>query len=68
VESELAGKPKYSEKTCPSATSSTVSPTWSDLSSNPGCRGWKPATNRLSYDTAWCRGKLYVLYSQGSPW
>jgi hypothetical protein len=46
------GKPKYSEKTCPSATWSTTNPTWPDPGSNPGRRGGKPATNRLSYDTA----------------
>jgi hypothetical protein len=46
------GKPKYSEKTCPSATLSTKNPTWPDLVSNPGSRGGKPATNRLSYGTA----------------
>jgi hypothetical protein len=39
------GKPKYSEKTCPSATLSTTNPIWPDLGSNP-------ATNRLSYGTA----------------
>jgi hypothetical protein len=34
------GKPKYSEKTCPSATLSTTNPTWPDLGSNPGrCGG-----------------------------
>jgi hypothetical protein len=37
------GKPKYSEKTCPSATLS-INPTWPDLGSNPGRRGGKPAT------------------------
>jgi hypothetical protein len=42
------GKPKYSEKTCPSATLSTTNPTWL----NPGRRGGKPATNRLSYGAA----------------
>jgi hypothetical protein len=46
------GKPKYSEKTCPSATLSTTNPTWPDLRSNPGRRSGKPATNRLSYGTA----------------
>jgi hypothetical protein len=46
------GKPKYSEKTCPSATLSTTNPTWPDLGSNPGHHGGKPATNRLSYGTA----------------
>jgi hypothetical protein len=39
-------------KPCPSATLSTTNPTWPDPDSNPGCRGGKPATNRLSYGTA----------------
>jgi hypothetical protein len=44
------GKPKYSEKTCPSATLSTTNPTWS----NPGRRCGEPATNRLSTGaTSW---------------
>jgi hypothetical protein len=42
------GKPKYSEKTCPSAILSTTNPTWPD----PGRRGGKPATNRWSYGAA----------------
>jgi hypothetical protein len=46
------GKPKYSEKTCPSATLSTTNPTWPDLGANPGRRGGKPETSRLSYGTA----------------
>jgi hypothetical protein len=46
------GKPRYSEKTCPSATSSTTIPTWPDPGSNPGRRGGKPETNRLSYGAA----------------
>jgi hypothetical protein len=46
------GKPKYSQKTCPSATLSTTNPTWPDLGSNPVRRGGKPATNRLSFGTA----------------
>jgi hypothetical protein len=46
------GKPKYSEKTCPSATLSATNPIWPDLGSNPGRRGGKPAANRLSYGTA----------------
>jgi hypothetical protein len=45
-------KPKYSEKICPSATLPTINPTWPDLDSNSGRRGWKPATNRMSYGTA----------------
>jgi hypothetical protein len=46
------GKPKYWEKTCPSATLSTTNFTWLDPGSNPGRRGGKPATNRLSYGAA----------------
>jgi hypothetical protein len=46
------GKPKYSEKTYPSATSPTTDLTWPDLGSNLGRRGGKPATNSLSYGTA----------------
>jgi hypothetical protein len=46
------GKPKFLEKTCPSATLSTTNPTWPDPGANPGRRGGKPATNRLSYDAA----------------
>jgi hypothetical protein len=49
---DLQGKPKYSEKTCPSATLSTTNPTCLDPVLNPGRRGGKPATNRLSYGAA----------------
>jgi hypothetical protein len=42
------GKLKYSVKTCPSATLSITNPTWPDPGSNPGLRGGKPATNRLT--------------------
>jgi hypothetical protein len=57
------GKQQYSEKTCPSATLPTTNPTWIDMGSNPGrCRG-KPATNRLSYGTAWPRGLRHELSS-----
>jgi hypothetical protein len=45
-------KPKYWEKPFPSATLSTTNPTWPDPGSNPGRRGGKPATNRLSYGAA----------------
>jgi hypothetical protein len=54
------GKPKYSEKTCPSATLSTTNPTWPDPGSNPGRRGGKPTTNRLSYG-AISRKIIYTL-------
>jgi hypothetical protein len=47
------GKPKYSGgQTCPNATLSTTNPTWTDPGSNPGLRGKRPATNRLSHGTA----------------
>jgi hypothetical protein len=63
-------KPKYSEKTCPSATLSTTNPTWPDLGSNPGRRGWKPATKRLSYGMAHIIFVTYTLlklsHSSGS--
>jgi hypothetical protein len=39
-------------KTCPSATLSTTNPTWIDSGANPGLRGERPATNRLSHGTA----------------
>jgi hypothetical protein len=39
-----------------SATLSTTNPTWTDLRANPGLRAKKPATNRLSYGTAYSWG------------
>ena len=39
-------------KTRCSATLSTTNPTWTDPGSNPGLRGERPATNRLSHGTA----------------
>jgi hypothetical protein len=45
------GKPKYSEKTWPSAALSTTYPTCCPYA-NPGRRGGKPVSNRLSYGTA----------------
>jgi hypothetical protein len=56
------GKPKYSEKTCPSATLSTTNPTWPDPGLNPGRRGGKPATNRLSYGAALTAQVKYTLH------
>jgi hypothetical protein len=49
------GKPKYSGgggEICPSTILSTTNPTWTDPGSNPGLRGERPATNRLSHGTA----------------
>jgi hypothetical protein len=50
---ELTGENRRTRrKTCPSATLTTTNPTLTDRGENPGLRGEKPATNRLSYDTA----------------
>jgi hypothetical protein len=46
------GKPKYSIKTCPTSNLSTTNSSWLDPGLNPGRRGGKPATNRLSYGAA----------------
>jgi hypothetical protein len=54
------GKPKYSEKTCPSVILSTTNPTWLDPALNPGRRGGKPGTNHLSYSAA---GIKFYLHS-----
>jgi hypothetical protein len=43
VEWELAGESKYSEKTWLNSIVSATNPSWSDLGSNPGRRGRKPA-------------------------
>ena len=39
-------------KTYPSATLSTTNPTWTHPGPNPGLRGERPATNRLSHGSA----------------
>jgi hypothetical protein len=39
-------------KTYPGATVSTTNPTCTGLASNPGLRGERPVTNRLSHDMA----------------
>jgi hypothetical protein len=46
------GKLKYSDKTCPSAALSTTNPTCCPYE-NPGRRGGKAVSNRLSYGTAY---------------
>jgi hypothetical protein len=52
VEWGLAGETEVLGENLPQSTLSTANPTWPDLGSNPGRRGGKPATNRLSYGTA----------------
>jgi hypothetical protein len=46
-------------KTCPRATLSAINLTWPDPGLNPGLCGERPATNRLSHDTANCAGYLW---------
>jgi hypothetical protein len=53
-------KSKYAEKTWPIATLSTANPIWPVLDENPGRRGGKPTTKRLSYGAA-----CYQKYSWG---
>jgi hypothetical protein len=60
-------KPKYSEKTCPNATLSTTSRTWPDPGWNPGRRGGKPATNRLSYGAALSHRTLHTYLKNKIP-
>jgi hypothetical protein len=56
------GKPTTTRrKTCPSATLSTTNLTWTDPGSNPGLRGERPATNRLSHGTAY--SEVVTIYS-----
>jgi hypothetical protein len=61
-------EPTTRRKTCPSATLSTKNPTWSDLGSNPGLRGERPATNRLSHGTAYYSDILCGVTSLGWIW
>jgi hypothetical protein len=58
------GKPKYSEKTCPSAALSSTKPTCCP-DAKTGRRGGKPASNCLSYGTA-LRICKYQLQAQTS--
>jgi hypothetical protein len=55
---EFAGKLKYLEETCLSATLSTINLTWPDLGSNVNCHGGQQVTNRLSCGTGsdWSAG------------
>jgi hypothetical protein len=57
------GKPTTRRKTSPSATLSTTNLTWTDPGSNPGLRGERPATNRLSHGTAGILSLLNTTYA-----
>jgi hypothetical protein len=53
------GKPKYSEKNCPSATLSTTNPTWPDPGIEPGPPWWEASDYPLKLwrgqRKTWCR-------------
>jgi hypothetical protein len=59
----LQGKPKFSKKTCPSATFVHHKIPRAHPGLNPGSRGGKPATNRLSYGAAYS----YPLNNERAP-
>jgi hypothetical protein len=48
----FAGETEVLGENLLSAILSTTSPTWIDPGANPGLRGERPATNRLSHGTA----------------
>jgi hypothetical protein len=49
----LTGKNRRTRrKTCPSATLSTINPTWSDPAANPELRCERPATDDLNHGMA----------------
>jgi hypothetical protein len=55
MESRLAGETEVLGETLPQRHfCPSQNPTWPDPGLNPGHRGGKPATNRLSYGAAWC--------------
>jgi hypothetical protein len=60
------GKPKYSEKTYPSATLSTTKSHMTTRSRTPDRSGWKPATNRLSYGAALCQTLVTLCQREGN--
>jgi hypothetical protein len=58
----FAGETEELGENLPSATLSTTNPTWIDPGANPGLRGERPATNRLSHGTA-----DYSIQNQNYP-
>jgi hypothetical protein len=70
VEWRLAGETEVLGENLPQATLSTTNPTWLEPGLNPGRRGGKPATNRLSYGAAFSYSLilLQTLYSQSYPY
>jgi hypothetical protein len=56
----LQGKNEVLGENLPSATLSTTNPTWIDPGANPGLRGERPATNRLSHGTAYLINDIFI--------
>jgi hypothetical protein len=57
----FAGETKVLGENLPSDTLSTTNPTWIDPGANPGLRGERPATNRLSHGTAYYELRINIL-------
>jgi hypothetical protein len=53
-------------RTSSSATLSTTNPTWTVQGSNPVLRGGRPATNRLSHDTALSHNLVRKTFADGN--
>jgi hypothetical protein len=57
----FAGETEVLGENLPSATLSTTNPTCKDPGANPGLRGERPATNRLSHGTACVWNSVHVI-------
>jgi hypothetical protein len=61
----FAGETEELGENLPSATLSTTNHTWIDPGANPGLRGERPATNRLSHGTAFIINTTGQKYLKG---
>lgn len=59
----LMGKPKYSEQNPPFTTFSTINSTWTDMGLNPDMCDKRPASNHLSYGTAFILCNMVEIVS-----
>jgi hypothetical protein len=64
----FAGETEVLGENLPSATLSTTNPTWIDPAANPGLRGERPATNRLSHGTALILILSSIMYKANMWW
>jgi hypothetical protein len=67
VKWKLSGESDVLEKTCPSATLSTINPSWLEQVLNPGRRGGRPVTNRLSYGAAFVQERMNQVPTSERP-